>query len=680
MPKSRKISDNVRSSFLEILEGMAEAPALLADQYRTRLLSQVDVLSDSPEGILVLLENIPRLVDSGIFRGTPWEDPGRLVPSLVGGTLVSGGTNTLLEVLSELRLVAIAEGTLKHRRFSVERAERLLQEILVGNMDLVFPGGTEAERSLDPSIRRKIRSLMAVLLERVPLEGMKGALATELEMMCAQRPIVTDRIVEMCGILHDRVPLNAEEEDDQRILRFVDAVFSPSKEAGHRSLEGYAAFLEEASRGTLEGECRALGESMRDTGLAVAHHALLVRKVRNRPTLLGLALGLDGVGRAELEKHRPFVTQLVDYAIHPETARSCYGLGRILDRALLSRQPVRSGLGRFLSIELDDSARESIEKARPERSIGPPQLLLADCLGVLGQPLGVGQGWNPTCQSARGISLWSQHAPGKLLGMIETAARSGDLTMRFEGAVIRASEVIYTGGEASLQGLDMVSVVLVPLLDRIYHEMMRRTAHRGEDPHKWVNPAMYGHWIPSGFASAYDYATDSIRNYDTFLRTFYATHHPSYNGGHDLAYPNPVGIFLTSATGQLIGFHAVSVRRVRSVRGRIRIYFLNPNNEGRQRWQADIRPAVAGHGEEPGESSLPFHQFASRVYAFHFIPEQVGDISRVEAGDVEKVLEIVGESWAASYRWTDALGMPVATPSNGSPATAAGPAGSGAPG
>jgi hypothetical protein len=651
-----------------MLEGMAEAPALLVEQHRTRLLSQVDVLTDSPEGVLVLLEHTPRLIDAGLFKGSPWEDPGRLVPSLVGGTLTSGGANTLMEVLSELRLVALAEGTLKHRRFSAERAERLLQEILVGNMDLVFPGATEAERSLDPSIRKKIRSLMTVLLERVPLEGMKGALANELEMMCAQRPIVTDRIVEMCQILHDRVPLDPEGEDDQRILRFLNAVHSPSPKAGDGSLEGYAAFLDKATRAALERECRALGESMRDTGLAVAHHALLVRTVRTRPTLLGLALGLDAAGRAEIEKHRSFVAQLVDRAIHPETARSCYGLGRILDRALLSRQPVRSGLARFLDLELDPSARKLIERARPDRSIHPRQLLLADCLGVLGQPLGVGQGWNPTCQSARGISLWSQHAPGKLLGMIETAAQSGDLTMRFEGQVIRASEVLYTGGEAALQGLDVVSVVLVPLLDRIYHEMMRRTAHRGEDPHKWVNPAMYGHWIPSGFASAYDYLTDSIRDYETFVRTFYATHHPRYNGGHDLAYPNPVGIFLTSATGQLIGFHAVSIRRVRSVRGRVRVYFLNPNNEGRQRWQADIRPAVAGHGEEPGESSLPFHQFASRVYAFHLIPEQVGDISRVEAEDVEKVVEIVQESWAGSYRWTDAAGMPVVTPSNGAPA------------
>jgi hypothetical protein len=153
MPRPRKVSDNVRSSFLEMLEGMAEAPALLVEQHRTRLLSQVDVLTDSPEGVLVLLEHTPRLIDAGLFKGSPWEDPGRLVPSLVGGTLTSGGANTLMEVLSELRLVALAEGTLKHRRFSAERAERLLQEILVGNMDLVFPGATEAERSLDPSIR-----------------------------------------------------------------------------------------------------------------------------------------------------------------------------------------------------------------------------------------------------------------------------------------------------------------------------------------------------------------------------------------------------------------------------------------------------------------------------------------------------------------------------------------------
>ena len=47
--------------------------------------------------------------------------------------------------------------------------------------------------------------------------------------------------------------------------------------------------------------------------------------------------------------------------------------------------------------------------------------LLAAVLGVFGLPLGVGQGNNPTCQSARAISMWAFNDPDYLLQMIAWA-------------------------------------------------------------------------------------------------------------------------------------------------------------------------------------------------------------------------------------------------------------------
>ncbi|MDZ7847170.1 MAG: hypothetical protein U5L96_10585 [Owenweeksia sp.] len=90
-----------------------------------------------------------------------------------------------------------------------------------------------------------------------------------------------------------------------------------------------------------------------------------------------------------------------------------------------------------------------------------------------------------------------------------------------------------------------------------------------------------------------------------------------------MVYPNPVGLFITSSKGDMLGFHAVSLLRVsentENVEGsEIRAYFLNPNNEGRQDWGQSIKPSVYGNGERHGESSLPIHQFMARVYAFHF--------------------------------------------------------------
>lgn len=645
------LSDNLVQGFRESLEAVEQAPSLMKEPHVRRLLSQVDVLTDTREGMELLVERIPDLVRAGVFEGGPWEDPGRLVPALVNGTLRSGGPTTLMEILSELRMVAVAEGRLTIDTYAPNRARTFLKEVLVNTMDLLFPGESEEDRSMDPQVRRKLDHLMNLLVERVPLEEIKGALATEIELICLQRPVVTDRALRIINLVRHNVQIDPSREEDQRLDRYLQAVASPSEGAAGRTASEYHAFLSDADRNDLEAECKALGSTLRETGLATEHHAVLARHVASRPSLLAVLLDLDRTGRAELEKHGEFITELLDKTIHPDTARSVYGLGRLLDRGLLSQQPVQGGLRRLGSTELHPEVKQAIRASRPDSELPERQLLLADCVGILGQPLGVAQGKNPTCQSARGISLWSRHAPGKLLGMIRTVAEGNDLSMRFEAEVIR-SHGLGPGlvKEFDLE-LDAVSVVLVPHLDRIYNEMMRRASYRGEDPHKWVNPAMYGHWIPTGFVAAYDYTTGAIRDYETFLRTFYATHHPRFNRGHDLAYPNPVGIFLTSSSGALIGFHAVSILRVADIGNETRVYIYNPNSEGRQRWHSDIRPTVAGHGEHPGESSLPFHQFASRIYAFHFNPSDVGDLDAVDPQHVRSVTEAAKESWGTSYQW-----------------------------
>lgn len=644
---------NVLQGLADSLDQLREGSSLTRAQHVARLLSQVDVLTDSREGLEVLLSRMPEVVEAGVFRDGPWEHPDRLVPALVAGTLKAGGQSTLMEVLSELRMVAIARGEVSSEALSAEGAQEFLRDVLVNSLALLFPGHTEEDRELEPSVRTKIDGLMGVLREQVPLEEIKSALATEIELVCQQRPIVTHRALEMIGLVEAELELESGGADVDRLRRFVKAVRGPSPASASRSVEAYGEWLAAAGAGTLKSECQHLAGTMRDTGLAVGAHAMLARAVASEPALLARLLDLDSGGRAELEDHGELVARLIEETVHPSTARVVYGLGRLLDRGLLSHQPVQVGLERIASLELHPAVAEAIRAARPESPLDPRQLLLADCICVLGQPLGVGQGRNPTCQSARGISLWSRHAPGKLLEKIRTVARTNDLGMRFEGDVVRSSQtgVGLLEPESLDDLLDAVSLVMVPHLDRIYNEMMRRAGGRGEDPHKWVNPAMYGHWIPNGFASAYDAVTGAIADYPSFLRTFYATHHPDFNRGHDLAYPNPVGIFLTSSSGALIGFHAVSILHVRRVDGEVRIFLYNPNSEGRQRWHTDISPTVAGHGEEPGESSLPFDQFASRVYAFHYNTSDVGDLDAVDPDEMARVEAAARESWGRSYQW-----------------------------
>jgi len=655
--RSNQISQNVKDKFFKTLESVSGSAAVFAESSKKKLLSNLDILTDSEAGIRFVYDHIDQIMDAGMFNDTMWDDPRRLVPSLVSGTLKAGGQNTVYEILSEIRMAAIASEKLQVKKFPPSKARTFLEETLVNNLNLVFPDGSEELRSLDKVTRRKIKALFGFLRDVVTIGSIKHQIAREIDLICVQRPVVTGRVLKIIDAVRSNIDLSQGNEDDRRLNFYIKAVYSPTEKAGKMQADEYRDFLKQAGRKEILQECEQMSEMMRDTGLASACHAILLKHVADNASLIKTALGLNDRGRAELDAHKKFVNLLISKAVHPKTARVCYGLSRFLERSLLSHQPVKSGLQRIMGMNIHSSVAESIRKSVNIPEKDPVEILLADCICVLGLPLGIGQGWNPTCQSARGISLWSSHAPGKLLRMIESAAKSNSLWMRFEGQLIKSEELSLGLVKKLDFNLDAVSAVLVPHLDKIYNEMMKRAANRGEDPHKWVNPAMYGHWIPAGFISAYDYLTNSIKNYEKFLRTFYVTHHPDYNGGHDLAYPNPVGIFLTSSTGKLIGFHAVSILRVRRVKGQVRVFILNPNNEGRQRWQDNIRPTVAGNGERQGESSLPFHQFASRLYAFHFNHADLDDLDRVDDEEINEVTEMAKHSWGESYQWIDPVGF-----------------------
>ena len=182
--------------------------------------------------------------------------------------------------------------------------------------------------------------------------------------------------------------------------------------------------------------------------------------------------------------------------------------------------------------------------------------------------------------------------------------------------------------------------------------MLALAALRGEDGHKWVNPAFYGRWVAKGFMSAIMAATQHVEHHENFVRHFYASHHPGYNDEHELIFPNPVGIMVTDVHGRLLGPHAVSLQRVaEDPDGEMRCYFFNPNNEGRQDWGDEVRPSVTGRGELAGESSLPFAEFASRLYAFHFDPQELGETYAVPADEVARVSKMAEESWGRAFTW-----------------------------
>ncbi len=654
MPESTAHFREIEKHFKNILSELESTKPFARPRYINRLLSSADTLLESSDGKDLIFNNLNRMNEYGLFRDTPWDDPGKLVPGLVGGTLKSGGLQTVMEILSDLRMSAIVSGVLKDDRCKPEEARLFVEDVLVQNLDLMFPGVTEYNRGISETDRKKIQILFEHLKDQIHFDVIRDKLAIEIEMICAQRPILTGRVLQIIQLVNKHIALQEKSEETQQLRLYVDAVYQPSaRAAAAGDISAYQKVLNSLNRNELSEEAKSLAVKMMQTGLCNPFHAIFIESIKNDDHLLIESLGLNETGIVQFKKHKNQISKLIDIIAKPDICQVIYGFGRMLERGLLDRQPVRSGLFRLMDCEISkESEIEIMKSAQAKGDLSAREVLLADTVSVLGLPLGVGQGMNPTCQGARGISLWSMNVPGKLLNMILKVVQENKLTINFEGSLIDSSRLV-TGMAKKLDyNLDAVSVLLVPHLDKIYYEMMRLCSFRMEDAHKWVNPALYGQWVPTGFASAYDPVSQMISKYEEFVRIFYVTHHPEYNNGHDIVYPNPIGIFITSNTGKLLGFHAITIIRVRQrPDGEVRVYFWNPNNEGRQHWGGGISPSVGGNGEQHGESSLPFAQFTSRVYAFHYHQTDLEDLTLIDDQEVKAVIKMARESWGPSYKW-----------------------------
>ena len=637
---------------LAALEG---APAFARSRYQTAVFQLAEPMLENPDGLRELYGRAPRFEGVGVFAGGPWEDPARLIPALVAGGLTGQGVYPVVETLSELRVLAIAMGEATSPTLDQDEARTFLEEVMALNLHWVFPTQTEANRVAGRKHAANV-ALFALIVEHLGLGNLRAQVIDEIEQVAAQRPIRTGGLRDMIARAK-QIPSSSSTgwfQAPDRLTPFVAALEGPAPLARKNAdLASYGARLASASRRSLEAEARAMATSMHTTGLVGPHHAVLLRHLRQHPAILPVALGLDASGGAILERYAEDVLSLITEAIRPALSQSIYGLSRLLGQHLLARQEVRAGLHRLTTLDLNPEVSARLT-ASPELADVPPNaILLAGAIAVFGQPLGVGQGNNPTCQAARAISLWAQHAQGHLLELIVSAAREGFVEMSFEGTALRSDRLL--GGVAPRIDFDLdpVSAVLVGHLDRLYDEMMRLVTLRAEDGHKWVNPEMYGRWVPRGFASVFaDRGQTQVVRFGDFVRRFYATHHPDYNDGHRMMYPNPVGICVTNSRAQYLGPHAVSVQRVgKAPDGAWRVYFYNPNNEGRQDWGQGVSPSIRGAGELEGESSLPFADFASRLYAFHFNPYEEGDPSAVPDEAVDQVCRQASTSWGAAFQW-----------------------------
>jgi len=638
--------------FTRALDRLEQAPAFAKTSHVGRVLDAAQRVLVRPGGAAALFEHAARFDAAGVFTATDWDHPDRLQAALVPATLARGSAHAVtLECLSELRLLALAQGRAARAGISAEQAVHHLREVLALSLDYVFERRSEATRARG-SAYEVARSVLQFVAEAVGYDTLLEQVVDEALRLLRQRPIQVTRIEAMLTQLaaycydpeHGAATMPAGGE------RLVSALYAPSPASrGDPGLDVYRDRLASLDTNHLLEEASACARAMLDTGLASPYHAVLVRHLLEVfPEALGQALGLSTTGVDGLLTYRQLVHALVDAAVHPETCQCLHGLTALLERAVLHVPGVAPSLWRQLQLPL--SAGVAARIAAAYGSARPPGvLLLAGAISILGQPLGVGQGDHPTCQAARALSLWAYSDPTYLLQLLTWAARDDGVLMSFHGQEIRSGDLpARAAGEVDRE-VDPVSLVLVPHLDRVYAEMSRLAAGSGEDPHVHVNPEFHGWRVGRGFAIAVDVATGRLDGYEVFVRRFYACFHPGYNGGQPVIHPQPVGLAVTDALGRFVGWHAITVLRVGlDQTGATRVYFYNPNNDGGQDWGHGVVVSTEGFGEVHGESSLPVAQLASRLYLFHYDPHEVGDLAAVPQAEVDEVIRLGQASWAAA--------------------------------
>ncbi|WP_088006304.1 hypothetical protein [Indiicoccus explosivorum] len=647
----------IEKKFQQALQTLSEARPFAKSMYQTEVFQLATELAATEEGIAALSAYADRFDKAGVFHSGPWADASKLEPQFVGGSLRVRGVNSIVELMSELRMLSIAEGRYSHPDIPADDAADFLNEVLALNLDLLFPAETEEARVSGGEHIERAERLFRFLGSKLSYKAVAEQIVDEIERLSVQRPIMVERILTMISTASQMLDENIDEATKAKLLAFETASRTPTPlSEKHPEPKEYRRHLMEADETMLREEAAAFASSMEKYGLVAPSAAVFIRYLnRKHPDLIPEMLGLNDVGSASYEANQELIRDLIQLAVHPQTSKVIYGLSRMLDRGVLTQETLLPAIRRLLEIDILPEVKKTLMKPEFRKGgITANGILVGGVISVLGQPLGIGQGMNPTCQSARGISLWAQFGIGQLLEYIARAVRDNDIDMVFEGEPVHSSTIEGGVAEQIHQDLDPVSSVLVPHLDKIYNEMMKRTLLRGEDGHKWVNPEFYGEWINRGFVNIIDPLTGYVTDYESFVRLFYATHHPDYNEGYEMIYPNPVGIYITNVHGRLLGLHAVSIQRIaQDPAGDYRVYFYNPNNDSGQNWGQGIETSVQGNGEMEGESSLPFNQFLSRMYAFHYNQYEMGDTIMVEEADIEEVEKLARESWGKAYTWTE---------------------------
>ncbi|MGO1625731.1 MAG: hypothetical protein ACTHXI_01360 [Halomonadaceae bacterium] len=650
-PEAVKL-DGLVEKLDEALRLLEQAPAFNKVARLPRVLDTARRVLLKDGGCAAIEARAEALENAGVFDGSDWATPQHLLPSLTTHALKNADANVVvIEALSELRLLAVSKHTFAHAEASAEHAHHYLTQAMALNLWLLFTPPTEAERATQGRLAQIPRSLFQHLATRIGYEHIIDTLIEEIWRILRQRPLQVEAIKQMVTqiALCQADPTIDLGASGQGAARLVSSLFGPTLACQEDpGIDVYRQRLERMDHTALQEEATGFARAMHDTGLVSPYHAVLLRHlVEESDQLIVEALGLSSTGRDCLLCYRELVLALVRTGVYPATAQAVYGLALTLERGILYQPPVAPAMWRQIGLTLSEWSQARLTLSYGD-AVSPRARLLEGVLCMLGLPLGVGQGNNPTCQSARALSMWSYNDPDYLLQMVVWAARDDEIIMHFEGQPI-SSMASLSGVATELPiDLDPVSLIVVPHLDRIYAEMGRRCIGREGDPHRWVNPEFHGWWSGRGFCINVDVATGKLIDVDAFLRHFYASYHPFYNGNQPLIHPQPAGIAVTNSAGHFIGWHAISMLRASlDPDDQMRVYFYNPNNDSGQDWGDGVVVSTAGSGERFGEASLPFEQFASRLYIYHYDTLEHGELATVSGDELSRVKGYISRSWGA---------------------------------
>jgi len=606
-----------------------------------------------PGGVEALRTRAAALDRAGVFAGTDWETPANLLPGLVGRTLRHAPEPTIvLECLSLLRFLAIARDDHRAAGVPPEYASHFLTQVLALNLDRLFGVTDERTRAAATPLQRAVDSLFDTLMQQVGPHGILGRLVDEIWRILAQRPLQVDHVKSM--VLQIALALARDGSDIGQARhgadRLVSALFGPTNLCREDpGLDTYLERLASADIRVLQEEASGLARAMHDTGLVSDYHAAFLRWVleAGHGRLVPDCLGLSNTGLDALRCYEPLVRALIEAAVQPGTGQAILGIAQMLERGILYSPPIAPSLWRLLESPLTP-ASEAALNASCGTALPAKTHLVAGVLMLLGHPLGIGQGNNPTCQSARALAMWALNDPDYLLWLVAQVTRGDSLRLHFEGRALDTAQLPLGLAMHTPLDADPVSVLLVPHLDRAYAEMGRLCAGRGEDPHRWINPELHGWWVGREFHIAVDVATGALHDHAGFLHAFHVAYHPYHNGNQPVIHPQPAGIAVTDSGGSFVGWHAISIIRVALDQGgEMRVYFFNPNNDSGQDWGQGVVVSTQGHGERFGEGSLPFDQFASRLYLFHDDGLEPLAARPVPPDEIAAITAMARQSWAA---------------------------------